>query len=300
MTMRLERIPAAGETVTGGAFTLGPGGKGSNQAIAARRLGAAVDLLTCVGPDRFGLDARELWERESVGAEQVKTGVRPTMVGFILVEPTGENRIVIAPGALEELCPSDVERFAGPIEAADVCLVSLEIPLDTAVAALALAREVGTTTVLNPAPASDLPDEAWPLIDVLVPNEHEAATLCGLDPAAPGGVDPPGDLDARQLLRRLQERLPGGCVLTLGAAGAVVGADGARVHLEAATVSRVVDTTGAGDAFSAALSVALAEGRPLLDAARFANVAAAFSVQTAEVIPSLPFRADIAAEVGEA
>jgi len=285
MTMRVERMPAAGETVTRGEFARGPGGKGSNQAIAAARLGADVDLLTCVGSDDFGAEARELWRRESVRADHVKSGSRPTMVGFILVESGGENRIAIAPGALEELLPSDVEAFADSIEAADVCLVSLEIPIKSAMTALAVARSVGTTTVLNPAPAVSLPDEAWPLIDYLTPNETEACILCGTDAAAP-----------EVLLDTFWRRLPGTVVMTLGAEGALVGERGSPVRVPAVPVDRVIDTTGAGDAFSAALSVALAEGGSPRDATCFANAAGAHAVRGAEVIPSLPFRSELELE----
>lgn len=282
MTMRIDRVPRAGETVAGGELGLGPGGKGSNQAIAARRLGAEVELLSCVGADTFGAEALELWQREGVRAGHVKTGVRPTMVGFILVEPGGENRIAIAAGALEELHPSDVEAFAASIEAADVCLVSLEIPLESALAALAVARRVGTTTVLNPAPACPLPDEAWPLIDVLIPNQVEAQILAG---TAEG--------DPARLLHALRRCHSGTTVLTLGAEGAVVDDGSSQLHLPAVSVDAVVDTTGAGDTFSAAFTVAIAEGKAPPAAACFANAAAARSVRIAEVVPSLPFRADL-------
>lgn len=282
MTMRVARLPAAGETLAGGEFAVGPGGKGSNQAIAARRLGAEVELLTCVGSDQFGQEARALWRREGVRSEHVKTCEGPTMVGFILVEPGGENRIVIAPGALDELEPADVEAFAPSIEAADACLVSLEIPLASALEALAVARRVGTATILNPAPACPLPIEAWALIDVLIANVSEARILCGSPDAGP-------DL----LLERLSERHDGTTVLTLGPDGALLGEAGSQMHLPARVVEPVIDTTGAGDAFAAAFVVALAEGQPVREAARFANAAGAHCVTSAEVIPSLPHRFEL-------
>jgi ribokinase len=284
MTMRVPRLPEPGETLAGGIFSRGPGGKGSNQAICASRLGAEVDLLTCVGPDAFGAEARELWEREGVRVTAVKTGTRPTMVGFILVEPGGENRIVIAPGALEELTAEDVAAFTPQIKAADLCLVSMEIPLQTALAALRIARRVGTPTLLNPAPAVPLPDEAWSLIDYLTPNRSEAHILTGAVPPA----------EPLALIARLRQRFAGVIILTLGAEGALIDEGGKQLHIPAVPPARVVDTTGAGDAFNAALAVALTEGQALPQAVRFAAAAGAHAVQTAEVIPALPYRDDIA------
>src|SRR6478752_2110205 len=171
LTMRVPRSPEAGETVSGGVFDSGPGGKGSNQAVAAARLGARVSLLTAVGADDFGRAAHALWEAEGVDAGKSLTGRGATMVGFILVEPTGENRIAIAPGALDELDAAGCDGFRDEIAAADILVVSMEIPLEAVVHALRTAREVGTPTLLNPAPARALPDEAWPLIDIITPNQ---------------------------------------------------------------------------------------------------------------------------------
>lgn len=286
MTMRIPRLAEPGETIVGSGFSVSPGGKGSNQAVAARRLGAEVDLLTCIGPDELGRGAQELWTREGVGHEDVKVGTLPTMVGIILVEPGGENRIAIAPGALDELRPDDVLGFAARVAAADLCMVGLEIPVETAVAALQLARRVGTATLLNPAPARPLPDAAWDLIDYLTPNRLEAGGL--LEIAA-------HTLAPAALLDGLRRRCPGAIALTLGADGVLVAAAGTDLvqSIPAAAVSRVVDTTGAGDAFNGALAVALADGAPLAAAAAFANRAGAHAVQHADVIPSLPYRGDL-------
>jgi ribokinase len=283
MTMVLPRVPGAGETVLGGDFARGPGGKGSNQAICARRLGAEVDLLTSVGPDDFGREARELWREEGVRAGHVKTGVKATMVGFILLEPGGENRIAVAAGALGELSPEDVEGFATVIREADLCLVSLEIPVQTAVAALRAARAAGTVTLLNPAPASPLPEEAWGLIDLLTPNISEARILAGV-----GSTSGP-----EEIVSALRARFDGSVVLTMGSEGALVDDGRGQTHVPPVAAERVVDTTGAGDAFSAALGVATADGRPLLEAARFAAAAGALAVGAPEVIPALPYRHDV-------
>jgi ribokinase len=286
MTMVVPRLPTVGETLLGGNFALGPGGKGSNQAICAQRLGAEVEFLTCIGPDNFGRDAHELWAREGVSAKHVKTGTRSTMVGFILVEPGGENRIVVAPGALDELGSLEVETFAPIIESADLCLVSLEIPVETAVTALRVARRVGTPTLLNPAPAAPLPDEAWSFIDYLTPNSSEAQILTNTVNAMP-----PATPD--ELVSLLRAYFNGVVILTLGKDGALVDDKQSRMYVPAIPPRQIVDTTGAGDAFAAALAVAITEGQPLLEAAHFAAAAGAHAVSIAQVIPSLPYRRDL-------
>ncbi|UCM89741.1 ribokinase [Streptomyces marincola] len=294
LTMRVPKAPAAGETVSDGAFAEGPGGKGSNQAIGAARLGADVSFLTAVGDDAYGHAARALWEREGVDAGQVVTGRGATMVGFILVEPSGENRIAIAPGALDELTADSVAAFRPAIAAADVLVVSMEIPADAVSAALRIGREEGTNTLLNPAPARPLADEDWPLIDVLTPNQTEAPVLLGL--AEGHGL---GDAD---LVAALRARTGGSVVLTRGGAGALVAdaADqgGAPQVVPARRAARVVDTTGAGDSFTAALATALAGGQRLTTAVGFAAAAGAHTVSVAGVIPALPTREQLKTEIG--
>lgn len=286
MTMRLPALPVAGETLLGGRFSSGHGGKGSNQAVAAARLGAQVSLLTCVGDDAMGRDAHELWTAEGVDATGTVTAPEdPTMVGMILVEPSGENRIVVAAGALDRLRPEHVETFGAQLAAADIAVVSLEIPLETALAALRIARAAGTRTLLNPAPAQALPEQAWADVDVLTPNRTEAAILLGRDPDAPA--------EAGELAAALHARGVGAVVITLGADGALLlDHQGARAVPAVAPVA-VVDTTGAGDAFTGALAVELAAGRSLDDAVAFAVRVGAHVVGIPEVIPALPRRAEL-------
>lgn len=288
LTMSVPRTPQAGETLTGGVFSSGHGGKGSNQAVAAARLGAEVSLLTAVGPDVFGDQARELWRTEGVAADKVVTAAASTMVGIIVVEPSGENRIVIAPGALDQLGTTDVGAFESEIAAADVLVTGFEIPVGTARRALQLARRHGVRTLLNPAPAPDEPLDAelWGLVDVMTPNRTEAARLTGEQ-----GLDSPWDCAAA-----IRRRYAGVTIITLGGAGCLVDEPGAQPRLVPAVAARrVVDTTGAGDAFAGALSVALARGDDLDVAVRYASAAGAHAVGIAEVIPSLPRPADIAA-----
>jgi ribokinase len=285
MTMRLDRMPDRGETLGGGVFSAGPGGKGSNQAVGAARLGAGVRLLAAVGDDDFGAAARRLWQSEGVGHEDVVTVDAATMVGVILVEPDGENRIVIAPGALDLLTPQHVAGFAEAIAESQLLMVCNEIPVETVVAALRTARAHGVPTLYNPAPARDLPDRAWSMVDYLTPNLGEGRLLAGADAAA----------DPQQVLAGLRQRYSGTVVLTAGPAGAWVDEpSGARTHVPAVTPPAIVDTTGAGDAFNAALAVALCRGWPPTRAAGFAVAAGAFAVSRPEVIPGLPTPGDLA------
>jgi ribokinase len=284
MTMYAAGMPSAGETLRGTLFVQGPGGKGSNQAIAARRLGADVALCSIVGPDELGAGARRLWEDEGVDASAVVTGQAPTMVGFILVEPDGENRIVIAPGALDELAPAHVLAFAGELESADMVLTDLEIPLAASAEALRIAHAAGVATALTPAPAMAIPPDVLRLVSHLTPNRTEAAALTGLEANA----------GAEALLDGLRTLAPRTCIaLTMGAEGVLVDDGRRRVAVPALAVADVVDTAGAGDAFAAAYATAVAGGADAVEAARHGALAGAFAVTRREVVPGLPTRADL-------
>jgi len=259
LTFGMERVPGRGETLIGSLFRTDDGGKGSNQAVGAVRLGADVALLTAVGQDHFGDTAFELWEREGVDASAVLRPREPTMTAAILVEASGDNRIVIVPGALATLEPAHVDAFAEQIAAADVLLVQLEIPVETALHALTVGRDAGVRTILNPAPAPTAP--IAPVADYLVPNETEARAVEGAE---------------------------GTLVVTLGEQGARIGAE-----VVPAFPAHPVDTTGAGDAFCAAFAVALAEGASDLDATRWGCAAGAHMVEHPGVIPGLPTRAEL-------
>lgn len=288
LTLTTDRVPDAGETVIGRSFSTGHGGKGSNQAVAARRLGARVTLLSQVGTDTFGGDARGLWTAEGVDHRLVRTAPGSTMVGVILVDATGENRIAIAPGVLSEFGPEHLGGLDAALADADALLVGLEIPLETAAAALQAGRRAGVTTVLNPAPAppEPLPHHVLALVDHLVPNRTEAARLTGIA----------ADSDASALLHGAGLASVDTVVLTLGGDGALVRTAGATTALAAHPVATVVDTTGAGDTFSAAYTVRLAAGDHPVPAARFATRAAAHCVGIAEVVPSLPYWSDLTGE----
>lgn len=287
LTMRVPRMPVAGETLSGGEFSSGHGGKGSNQAVQAARLGGQVDFFTAIGADDLGRGGRTLWSDEGITAHPVVVEDVATMAGVILVEESGENRIVIAGGALDRLTTQHLVDFEPVLADADIVVVSLEIPVPVAVRALELAAGAGTRTLLNPAPATALPDEVWSAVDVLTPNATEAAILLGLDPSA-AETEPADDL-----ARRLHDRTGATILLTRGGAGVLVCHDGEITAVPAAPATAVIDTTGAGDAFTGAAAVAIAEGADPVDAARFAATVGAWAVAHHEVIPALPHRHEI-------
>jgi ribokinase len=280
LTLRVPRTPGPGETIIGGPFEIHAGGKGSNQAIAAARLGAQVHFLTALGRDPFAEQARALWESEGVDAARVIDVDSSTMVGVILVEESGQNRIAIAPGALDALTPEVVDGFADLIRESDVCLVQLEIPVAAAARALQIARDAGVLTVLNPAPARQLDDDVLRLTQFITPNEAEAATLVG-------------EASPHEMGRRLLQRGAGYAVVTLGEEGALAVSPAGSFHVPAVEVGPVVDTTGAGDAFAAAFAVAMAEGVSRDDAVRWGCAAGGFAVTRWGVVPALPTRDEL-------
>ena len=287
-TMEVPRAPLDGETVIANASRTDPGGKGSNQAVQMARLGAEVELLAVVGGDAAGAAALDLWREEGVSAQLVRTDPRlPTGVAFVLLEASGRNRIAVEVGANAGLAAADVARAESAIQAAGLVTAQFETSPDTATAAFRRARAAGVPTLLNPAPARRCSADLFTLVDVLVPNRTEAAWLSGLPPDA--GVE--------AAARRLREWGAGAVVVTLDEEGALI-LDGAGPRLVPGFRVPVVDTTGAGDAFVGALAVALAEGRTLDGAVRWANAAGARSVTRAGVVPGLGRRRDLTA-IGE-
>lgn len=280
VTMRVPHVPTPGETVLGDDFEEGVGGKGSNQAVAAARLGADATFVGRVGADRFADAAFDLWDREDVTARVERDADVHTGVGVVVVDEDGENAISVAPGANARLDAADVRAHADDVAAADVVLCQLETEDDPVAAAFGVAADGDATTVLNPAPARDLPADLLAGVDVLTPNRGEARRLAG------------ADLEPRALARRLIEAGPGAVVLTLGADGALVATPDDATPIDPVDVD-VVDTTGAGDAFNAGLAVALAEGRDLVAAARFACRVGAAACTEYEVVPALPTPEDL-------
>ena len=284
-TVALPRLPRPGETVTEGTLLIARGGKGANQAVAARRLGAEVRLIGCVGDDASGREVRQALAGEGIGVQTLlATPAAATGTALIVVDAQGRNQIAVAPGANRALTVADVDRCQADFAWAEVVVCSLEVPLAAVRRALQCARAQGTRTILNPAPLPDHGLDFLALADYVTPNETEAARLTGV------AVD---DLDgaarAAAAVRALGARH---AILTLGARGALADGPEGRLHAPAVEVA-VVDTTGAGDAFNGALAVALAERRPLAEALRFSNLAAALACTRRGAQPSMPARAEV-------
>jgi ribokinase len=268
LVVRIGRLPAPGETVSGGTFERHHGGKSANQAVAAARLGASVAFVGAVGDDDLGADAVAALEREGIDCSGVaRLDDAPTGVALIVVDEAGENQIAVASGANARVADPGVPAGAR------IVLLGLEVP-DEAV--LAAARAAGDARiVLNPAPARPLPDELLDRAPILTPNEAEACTLAGED-------------DAERAARALEERTGAPVVVTLGARGALVSG-----QVIAPPRVEVVDTTGAGDTFTGALAAELARGADIRAAARFATAAAALSTQAAGAREGMPDRAAV-------
>lgn len=282
LTTYMERMPRPGETVNGRQFVTGPGGKGSNQAVAAARLNADVTFIGRVGRDVFADIALKTWQREGVNTDYVvqdpdhATGVAP-----IFVDDAGENMIVVALGANLAMTQADVDAAAGIIAQADILMTQLEINYDIVDYALRIAKTKRVRTILNPAPAGELSPDTIALADYLTPNETELEVLSGMSGATPENA-------ARSLLTTGQQTV----VVTLGGHGAMYVQQGDAQRIPSFDVE-VVDTTGAGDAFNGGLAVALAEDKSLADAIRFANATAALCVTKPGTAPSMPQREDV-------
>ncbi len=308
LVVRAARLPVPGETVTGGVFERHDGGKGANQAVAAARLGRPTLFVGAVGDDAFGEDARHALAHAGVDTSAVRTiPAASTGVALILVDEHGENLIVVASGANGRLdigTVRDALGRLGPLNG-DVVLVSHEIPTATARAALRLGREAGGRTILNPAPALGLDRDTFGLADIITPNRNELAVLSAAETKRTGRRSI-GD-DPARLARALLETNAEGSgvreavIVTLGEHGALlVRADApeAPVQLPVHQVEPI-DTTGAGDAFNGALAAALAEGRDLEEAARWAIVAGGLATTKAGAREGMPTTAELWTGLGE-
>jgi ribokinase len=289
LAFRAPRLPVMGETILGHGFKDGPGGKGSNQAIAAARAGAEVTMITRIGRDTFGAMARGAWAADGIDVSAViEDADLPTGAAFIFVSTeTSNNAIIVESGAAANLSPEDVAAADTAIASAGVFMTQFEQPVATAMAGLELARRHGVITILNPAPAVAAPDAIYPLCDYITPNETEAASLTGLPVT--------NETEARAAAAELVRRGARNAVVTLGENGALLLGEAGSVLVPAFPAAQVVDTTGAGDAFNGGFAVALAEGRSAVEAVRFGCATAALSVQKPGTAPSMPTRAEIEA-----
>ena len=289
MTIRSPTLPIFGQTLLGTDFDMGPGGKGSNQSVAAARLGADSALVAYVGSDALATIAHDLYMAEGVSRAHVRAlPDRATGVGFIILNTEGNNFIILDMGANDAMDAAAVDAAGVRIGESDVVMTVLEIPDAAAHRALELGRAAGARTILNPAPARALPATMFGLVDILTPNESELRILLGLPPDDPSS--------SHDLAKQLRVRGVGTVVVTLGGRGALILSDSYDMTIPAMKVD-VVDTTGAGDAFNAGLAVALAEGRDLPDAVRFAVASGALACTRLGVVPSLARRADVDAMI---
>lgn len=285
MTMHCKVFPAAGQTVLGKNFQQFHGGKGSNQAIAAARLGGDVCYVSCVGKDSLGDAALALFKSEGLDARVKISEENATSVGFVMVEESGQNRIIINFDAPMEIGPADIDALEDELKSCKVLLMQLEADIPTIVYAAKKAKEHGVCVILNPAPYQELPEEIYPYLDVITPNETEAKQMLGIDPS----MDiPPEELGKRLLSTGAKE-----VIITIGEKGAVLADAKEITHIPVERTVAAVDTTGAGDTFAGGLAVALGEGFPIGEAVRFANMAAGISVTRHGVVESIPSREEV-------
>jgi ribokinase len=278
---RAARQPRMGETILGSSFVLGPGGKGSNQAVAAARLGADVTFITRLGKDAFADLAMATWRESGVKPAVTTDPASYTGAAYIFIEEaTGNNAIIIAPGAAATISAADIDARAELIRSAGVFVTQLEQPLDAAARGLEIARAAGVTTILNPAPGRQLDDRVLALCDYVTPNETETEELTGVKVA---GLE-----DARRAADLLLRRGVGAAIITLGEAGALYHARDRSEMVPAFKVGRVVETTGAGDAFNGGFAAALARGMDPVAAVRYGCAVAGISVTRPGTAPSMP------------
>ena len=289
LTFRARGIPDWGETLLGEEFQIGPGGKGSNQAIAAARLGAEVVFITKLGRDMFGDMARRTYLAEGVNRRHIhESPTHMTGAAAIVVDAVrGDNAIIVVPGACDDLTLAEVEAAAPDIAASSIFLTQFELKLPVVECGIRIAAGGGVKVVLNPAPAMPVATSIYTLVDYLTPNESEARTLSGLAVDSIDAAARAADFFLAHGVRNV--------LITLGARGVLVKNAQLCEHVPAVNAGRVLDTTGAGDAFNAGLATALAEGADLLSAARFGCAVAGLAVTRVGTAPAMPYREEVAA-----
>lgn len=284
MTVMTDRLPAPGETVLGGQFSMGQGGKGANQAIAAKRLGGDVSLICKVGKDLFGKNAISHYKKEGLDTSGVMSSDKPSGVALITVDSKAENCIVVASGSNNDITEEDIYAHKAEIQAAEIVLLQLEIPLPAVLKAAKIAFESGAYVVLNPAPAKELPDEIYNYISLIIPNQTEIKLMTGISASDENKAAKAADILINKGVKDV--------IVTMGAKGSMVCNDG-KCNFVPARKVKAVDTTAAGDTFCGGVCVGLSEGMDLLEAARFATCASSLTVQKAGAQESVPFRRDV-------
>jgi len=280
---RADRMPRMGETILGKSFALGPGGKGSNQAVAVGKLGAEVSIISRLGEDDFAQMALQTWKAANVTPKVITDASSYTGAAYIFIDDnTGDNAIIIAPGAAAQFSTDDIAQNAELIAGADVFMTQLEQPVEVAKAGLEVARKSGKITILNPAPAAALERDIFELCDFITPNETEAEDLTGVTVKTAKDAE-----NAAEALVALGVKTP---VITMGEQGAYLRGYGMT---PAFNVGTIVETTGAGDAFNGGFATALSEGKSPEEAVRFGCATASISVTRAGTAPAMPTREEV-------
>ncbi len=286
MTAKSAKLPLPGETVLGNLFVMGPGGKGANQAVAAQRLGGNVCFITKLGKDTNGELIKKRYEEEGLDTSHLLYSDTHSGVALILVDEKGENCITVAPGANNDVKIEDIEAIAPVIQSARYLVVQLEIPIKATIRAVEIADKAGVKVIFNPAPACAIPDEMFPHIYLITPNETEIAAITG----CPITSDPE---ELKGAVKILKDKGVENVIVTLGSHGSLVCEQGKEQVLVPVKKCNAIDTTGAGDTFTGALCVALAEGKSLLEAAQFATRACSLAVQRMGAMAGIPFRKEL-------
>jgi len=275
-----KHLPAKGETIIGDTFYEGAGGKGSNQAICAARLGSEVSFICRIGCDKYGVDALKMYRQENIDTKYILVDTSThTGISFVLIDEKGLNAISVAPGANYNLSPEDIDIYRNVIARSSILAVQMENRIETVIYAIKLAKELGVTTLLDPAPAQRLPDNIYPAIDIIKPNQTEAEILTGRSVKS--------IQDAKSAAIFFLDRGVRNVLLTLGEKGLIYGTGGVCTYIPAPKVN-VVDTTGAGDAFIGGLLNALARDEVMVRAIEFASWVAALSVKRLGVVNAFP------------
>lgn len=285
MVIKAAHLPRPGETILGGTFFMNPGGKGANQAVAIARLGAPITFICKTGTDIFGHQSQQLFESEGINTSYIFSDpVNPSGVALISVDDNAENCIVVASGANANLTPEDLKKAEEAIDQCDIVLLQLEIPMETVEYVAKIASEKGKKVILNPAPAQPLSAELLSHLYLVTPNETEAEMI--------SGVKIIDEASANEAARVLFEKGVQNVIITLGSKGALVYNEGKSEVVPAYKV-KAVDTTAAGDVFNGALTVALSEGRNLIEASRFGCKASAIAVTRPGAQSSAPYRNEV-------
>ena len=289
---RAERIPRLGETILGESFNLSPGGKGSNQAVAAAKAGANAHMITRLGKDTFADMALDIWQKAGVTPAITQHDNSYTGAACIFVEAeSGNNAIIVTPGVAGQIDNSDIDRNAELIADADIFITQLEQPLGAAMHGLELARKNGVRTLLNPAPAAKLPDGMLALCDYVTPYETEAEGLTGVKVTSVESA-----IEAAKALRAAGA---GAAIITLGENGALYHDADTTIHVPVMPSGKVIETTGAGDSFNGSFAAAIAEGMTAVEAVKFGCAAAGISVTRVGAADSMPSRAEIDARLAQ-